>query len=109
MFKDAIKYVKECAICQIVKGDYTEPNTIPGVIIAHNPMDLVCIDFAKVEPSKDGKENILVLTDTFTKFSQTFITPNWKAITIVKILVDKWFYVYGIPACTITITIIYFI
>ena len=99
MFQDATKYVKECPRCQIAKGDYTEPNTILGVIIANNPMDLMCIDFTKVDPSKDGKENILVLTDAFTKFSQAFVTPNQKAITIAKILVDKWFYVYGIPAC----------
>ena len=59
----------------------------------------MCIDFTKVDPSKDSKENILVLIDTFTKFSQAFVTPNQKAITITKILVDKWFYVYGIPAC----------
>ena len=89
MFQDVTKYVKECPHCQIMKGDYTEPNTIPGVIIASNPMDLVCIDFTKVDPSKDGKENILVLTDAFTKFSQAFVTPNQKAITIAKILVDK--------------------
>ena len=61
-------------------------------------MDLLGIDFNKVDPSKDSKENILVLTDAFTKFSQAFITPNQKALTIAKILVDKWFYVYGIPA-----------
>ena len=60
---------------------------------------IVCIDFTKVDPSKDGKENILVLTDAFTKFSQAFVTPNQKAITVAKILVDKWFYTYGIPAC----------
>ena len=92
MFQDVTKYVKECPRCQTVKGDYTEPNTIPGVIIANNPMDLVCIDFTKVDPLKDGKENILVLTDTFTKFSQAFVTPNQKAITVAKMLVDKWFY-----------------
>ena len=98
MFQDVTKYVKECPQCQIVKGDYTKPNTIPGVIIANNPMDLMCIDFTKVDTSKDGKENILVLTDAFTKFSQAFVTPHQKAITIAKILVDKWFYTYGIPA-----------
>ena len=97
MFQDATKYIKDCPQCQIVKGDYTEPNTIPGVIIAHNPMDLVCIDFTKVDPSKYGKENTLVLADAFTKFSKAFITPTQKVITIAKILVDKWFYVYGIP------------
>ena len=99
MFQDVTRYVKECPRCQIEKGDYTKPNTIPDVIIANNPMDFVCIDFTKVDPLKDGKENILVLTDTFTKFSKAFVTPNQKAITITKILVDKWFYTYGIPAC----------
>ena len=62
-------------------------------------MDLVCVDFTKVDSLKDGKENILVLTDAFSKFSQAFVTPNQKVITIANILVDKWFYVYGIPAC----------
>ena len=60
-------------------------------------MDLLCIDFTKVDPSKDSKENILVLTNAFTKVSQVFITPNQKALTIANILVDKWFYIYGIP------------
>ena len=63
-------------------------------------MDLMCIDFTKVDPLKDGKENILVLTDAFTKFSQAFVIPNQKANTLAKILVDKWFYVYGIPVYT---------
>ena len=58
----------------------------------------MCIDFLKVDPSRDGKENILVLTDAFAKFSHAFITNNQKALTIAKILVEKWFYVYGIPA-----------
>ena len=98
MFQDVTKYVKECPQCQIAKGDYIKPNAIPGVIIANNPMDLMCIDFTKVDPSKDGKENILVLTDVFTKFSQAFVTPNQKVITVAKILVDRWFYVYDIPA-----------
>ena len=60
----------------MAKGDYTEPNTIPGFRIAHNPMVFMCVHFTKVDPLKDGKENILVLPDTFTKFSQAFVTPN---------------------------------
>ena len=62
-------------------------------------MDLLCIDFLIVEPSRDGKENILVLTDAFTKFSEAFVTNSQNALTITKILVDKWFYIYGILAC----------
>ena len=98
MYQDITNYVKKCPQYQTVKGHYTDPKTNLDKIIANNPMDLLCVDFTKVDPSKDDKENILVLTDTFTKFSQAFVTPNQKVITIAKILVDKWFYVYGIPA-----------
>ena len=99
MFQDVTKYVKDYPQCQIVKGNYTKPNTILGVIIASNPTGLMCIDFTKMDHLKDVKENILISTDTFTTFSHAFVTPNQKVITIVKLLVDKWFYVYGIPAC----------
>ena len=39
-----------------------------------------------------------MLADAFTKCSQAFVTPHQKVITIAKILLDKWFYVYSIPA-----------
>ena len=84
MFQDVTNYVKTCPWCQTVKGDYTDPKTKPATIIANNPMDLLYIDFTKVDPSKSGKENILVLTDTFTKFSQASVTPNQKVLTIAK-------------------------
>ena len=67
-----------------MKGDYTKPNTIPGVIIANNPMDLMCTDFTKVDPLKDSKENILVLTDAFTKFSQAFVNPTRRQLPLQK-------------------------
>ena len=84
MFQDVSNYIKTCLRCQTAKGNYIDPKTKPASIIANNPMDLLCIDFTKVDPSKSGKENILVLTDAFTKFSQAFVTPNQKAHTIAK-------------------------
>ena len=38
-----------------------------------------------------------MLTDAFSKFSQAFVAPNQKALTITNVLVDKQFYVYSIP------------
>ena len=32
-----------------------------GHLIAHNPLDLVCLVFKKVDPSKGVKENVLVM------------------------------------------------
>ena len=80
-----------------MKGNYTDLKTKQGSIIAHNPLDLLCIDLTKVDPSKDTKENILVLTDAFAKCSQVFIRPTHKVHSIAKILMDKWIYVYGTP------------
>ena len=41
--------------------------------------------------AKWGKENIHVLTDAFSKFSQAFVTSSQKSFTIAKLLVEKWF------------------
>ena len=84
--------------CQTAKGLYTDPNPSQGSIVANNPMDLLCIDFMKVDPSKDGKENVLVMTNAFSKFSVAVVMPNQEAKTVAKVLVDKLFYTYGIPS-----------
>ena len=82
----------------MAKGPYIGPKTQPGSIIANGPLDLLCVDFTTMDPSRDGKENVLILTDAFSKFSQAFVIPNQKALTMAKIIVDKQFYIYGIPA-----------
>ena len=46
-------------------------------------------------PSKDGKENLLVMTETFSNFTVAVVTPNQQAKTV---LVDRWFYTYYIPS-----------
>ena len=91
-------YVKNCPQCQVAKGHYVGPKTKPSSIIANKPLDLPCVNFSKMDPSRDGKEDVLVLTDAFSKFSQVFVTSNQKALTMAKIIVDKWFYIYGVPA-----------
>ena len=97
MAKDAQDWVTNCRRCQIARGDYNQPKPKIGHLEAHNPLDLVCLDFTKIDPSKTGKENVLVITDAFTKFSLAVCTPNQTAKTVAKILVEKWFHVYGVP------------
>ena len=40
------------------KGDYNEPKTLQGSLVAHQPLELLCIDFTKVDIAKGGKENV---------------------------------------------------
>ena len=98
MTQDANLWVDQCRRCQVAKGDYNTPKPKFGHLIAHNPLDLVCLDFTKVDPSKGGKENVLVMTDAFTKFSVAVTTNNQQALTVAKALVECWFHVYGIPS-----------
>ena len=98
IYKDIAEYVKDCPWCQVAKAPYVGPKTQPASIIANGPMDLLCVNFTTIDPSRDSKENVLVLTDAFSKFSQAFVTPNQKVLIMVKIIVDKWFYIYRIAA-----------
>lgn len=68
-----------------------------GHLIAKHPLEILAMDFTLLEKSSDGYENVLVLTDVFTKFTQAIPTKNQKASTVAKNLVYNWFYKFGIP------------
>ena len=61
-------------------------------------MELVHINFLTVESGKGDKEvNILVVTDHFTGYVQTYVIPSQTAKAIAQILLDRHFIHYGLP------------
>ena len=60
-------------------------------------MELVCLDFLSLERSKGGQEHILVITDHFTRYAQTFPTRNQLAKTTAKVLFENFIVHYGFP------------
>ena len=66
LLQDITRWVKNCKWCQTAKGLYVDPDPAQGSIVANNTMDLLCIGFMKVDPSKYGKENVLVMTNAFS-------------------------------------------
>ena len=79
--------------CRKVPGDKAPLVSMTST----HPMELVCIDFLTVEPSK-GYENILVITDHFSKFSQAYPTKNQLAKTTACVLFEHYIVHYGVPA-----------
>ncbi len=89
--------VRQCKRCICRK---TAPTTAAELvnIISTAPMELVCIDYLSLETSKGGFENILVITDHFSRYAQAIPTRNQTARTTARVLVDNFFVHYGFPA-----------
>lgn len=88
-------YVKNCGNC--VSWKSIRAATLHQ-ITAGGPMELICIDLLILETDTAGFGNILVVTDHFSRYAQAYPTKDQKAITVVKVLGEKFFVHYGLPA-----------
>lgn len=52
-----------------------------------------------LEPSSSDIENILVMTDIFSKYTLAVPTQDQHADTVVRVWVVEWFYKFGVPIC----------
>ena len=97
MYSDVKDHVQECPRCIRRKHPVDQVAPLQNVFTTH-PMELVCIDYLTLESSKGGFENILVVTDHFTKYSQAYPTRNQTARTTAQVLYHNFFVHYGFPA-----------
>jgi transposase InsO family protein len=96
LMKDIADHVSRCSWC-ILRKATPERAPLVNITTAH-PLDLVCMDYLTIEPSKGGVENILVITDHFTRYAQAYTTRNQTAKTTAKVLFDNFILHYGFPA-----------
>ena len=96
--KDVENWCKKCERCFLAKAP--QPKILPELrsFLASRPLEVVAVDFTIVEPASDGRENVLVVTDIFTKFNQAFATRDQRAQTVARILVKEWFLKFGVPS-----------
>ncbi|RXN17862.1 Retrovirus-related Pol polyprotein from transposon 297 [Labeo rohita] len=91
------KYVKSCGRCMARKTLPLKRAPLSN-ITSSGPMELICIDFLSIEPDSKGVANVLVVTDHFTRYAQAYPAKDQKAVTVAKILWEKFFMYYGLPA-----------
>jgi hypothetical protein len=92
------KISKHFKICDRSLKRKKEPHRAPLVnIVKAQSMELVCIDYLTLEPSKGGQHNFLVITDHFTRYAQAIVTKNQTAKTTADALFHNFIVHYGIP------------
>lgn len=79
MHKHVEQWVKKCQRCVLTKMPLPKVQT---PFIATRPLEVVAVDYTTLERATDGRKNVLVITDVFTKFSQAFATGDQKADTM---------------------------
>lgn len=89
---------KSCRECEryIRRKARTEKAPLEA-ILPSSPLELVCMDYLSVEADRGGIENILVITDHFTKYAIAVPTKDQKATTVAKALWENLICHYGYP------------
>ena len=73
MAKDVEAYCQSCERCMLGKSGKAVKTTA-GSLLASKPLEILAVDFTVLEPSRNGLENVLVMTDVFTEFTQAIPT-----------------------------------
>lgn len=97
MHKDVEQWVKSCQRCVLTKMPKPKIQAPQTPFLATCPLEVVAVDYTTLERATDGCENVLVITDVFTKFSQAFATRDQKADPTAKVILKEWFLRYGVP------------
>lgn len=94
--KDTDLYIKRCERCVRAKPLISHKAPLHP-ILSSEPLEIISTDYLKLENAKGGYSNILVITDTFTKFAQAVATTSQSAPTTARHLQKDFIYKYGIP------------
>ncbi len=92
------QWCKQCERCVVAKHTQPQIQAPMGHLLAARPNQILATDFSFLEPSRDGREQVSVMTDVMTKFTQAIPTRDQWASTVAQVLVKEWFYQFGVPA-----------
>ena len=95
MQTEAMQHVLKCTRCLRRKT----PSHVAPLQPIHvtQPLELVHMDYLSLEPSKGNIENVLVITDHFTRHALAYPSKTQTAQATARILWDNFICHYGFP------------
>lgn len=67
MRREIEQWCQQCSRCVAAKVAHPKVRTFPGSLLASRPLEIMAIDFTVLDRATDGCENVLVITDIFSK------------------------------------------
>ena len=99
--------VKNCLRC--IRHEGQEERAKMLSILATGPLDILHLDFTKIEVSGDADlkkqpktVNVLVMTDHFMRHTMAFVTKEQTTNTVAHYLYHNYRYIFGAPTRIIT-------
>ena len=89
------EHVGKCHPCLAFKARQQKA-PLENIMPTH-PLELVHLNYLCLEPGKGLEENVLVVTDYFTRYAQAYITKTQTTQMTAKTLWDKFIVHYGLP------------
>ena len=99
MNADVEDWCKNCKRCVLAKTSQPKVNTAMGSLLATKPLEVLEIYCTILEKASGGRENVLVMTDVFTRMAHAVPTRDQKASTVAQVSFQEWFLRYGVPVC----------
>ena len=92
---EATQHIAKCSRCLKRKST---PQVAPlQPILVSQPLELDHLDYLTLEPSKGNIENVLVITDHFTRYALAYASKTQTAQATARILWDNFICHYGFP------------
>ena len=100
MHTDVASYINSCPRCLKRKS---QPDQAPLLNIEVNQLlELINLDYLKIELSKGNVINVLIIADRFTRYAQAFPSKTQTALATAKLLWNNFTSHCGFPSKIIT-------
>ena len=96
MSTDMENWINRCDRCMRRKSSTSDRAPLVNIHTTY-PLELICIVYLTLEPSKGEIYNVLIITDHFTKYALAVPTKNKTAKTTAEAFYNNFVVNYGIP------------
>ena len=95
MHMDVAYYINSCPRC-IRRKSQPDVAPLPNIEVTQ-PLELIHLDYLQIEHSKGNIENVLIVTDHFTRCAQAYPSKTQTALARAKLLWNNFIIHYGFP------------